>query len=167
MGNRTGVRFKTAIILTAALLLAVGSLWAHHSPSAEFDMSKRITVSGVLTKVDWINPHITLAMEVKNESGKVETWSFESNPPAWFRRVGVTRNDLAKAIGQTVTAEGGCRFRSRCVHAIAACAEQVPALQNVGQGHLAACHLSEPVASSSFNGNETVNRAAATETIER
>lgn len=106
MGNRTGVRFKTAIILTAALLLAVGSLWAHHSPSAEFDMSKRITVSGVLTKVDWINPHITLAMEVKNESGKVETWSFESNPPAWFRRVGVTRNDLAKAIGQTVTAEG-------------------------------------------------------------
>jgi hypothetical protein len=106
VGNRTGVRFKTAIILTAALLLAVGSLWAHHSPSAEFDMSKRITVSGVLTKVDWINPHITLAMEVKNESGKVETWSFESNPPAWFRRVGVTRNDLAKAIGQTVTAEG-------------------------------------------------------------
>jgi hypothetical protein len=63
-------------------------------------------VTGTLTKVDWINPHITLAMDVKNESGKVESWSFESNPPAWFRRVGVNRNDLAKAIGQTVTAEG-------------------------------------------------------------
>jgi hypothetical protein len=99
------VRNKIGLI-SAAVLLASISLWAHHSPSAEFDMSKRITVSGTLTKVDWINPHITLAMEVKNESGKVETWSFESNPPAWFRRVGVGRADLAKAIGQTVTAEG-------------------------------------------------------------
>jgi len=100
------VRNKIGLITAAALLLAATSLWAHHSPSAEFDMSKRITVSGTLTKVDWINPHITLAMDVKNESGKVESWSFESNPPAWFRRVGVGRADLAKAIGQTVTAEG-------------------------------------------------------------
>ncbi|HXP88925.1 MAG TPA: DUF6152 family protein [Bryobacteraceae bacterium] len=100
------MRNKIGLITAAALLLAATSLWAHHSPSAEFDMSKRITVSGTLTKVDWINPHITLAMDVKNESGKVESWSFESNPPAWFRRVGVGRADLAKAIGQTVTAEG-------------------------------------------------------------
>jgi hypothetical protein len=100
------VRNKIGLMLTAALLLAATSLWAHHSPSAEFDMTKRITVSGTLTKVDWINPHITLAMDVKNESGKIESWSFESNPPAWFRRVGVGRADLAKAIGQMVTAEG-------------------------------------------------------------
>ena len=100
------MRNKIGLMLTAALLLAATSLWAHHSPSAEFDMTKRITVSGTLTKVDWINPHITLAMDVKNESGKIESWSFESNPPAWFRRVGVGRADLAKAIGQMVTAEG-------------------------------------------------------------
>jgi hypothetical protein len=100
------VRHKIGLTLTGALLLAATSLWAHHSPSAEFDMGKRITVSGTLTKVDWINPHIALAMEVKTEGGKIETWSFESNPPAWFRRVGVNRSDLAKAIGQTVTAEG-------------------------------------------------------------
>jgi hypothetical protein len=100
------VRNRIGLMTAAAALLAASSLWAHHSPSAEFDMSKRITVSGTLTKVDWINPHITLAMDVKNESGKVESWSFESNPPAWFRRVGVGRADLAKAIGQTVTAEG-------------------------------------------------------------
>jgi hypothetical protein len=100
------VRNKIGLIIAAAVLLSTSSVWAHHSPSAEFDMTKRITVTGTLTKVDWINPHITLAMDVKNESGKVESWSFESNPPAWFRRVGVNRNDLAKAIGQTVTAEG-------------------------------------------------------------
>ena len=100
------MRNKIGLMIATALLLGAASAYAHHSPSAEFDMSKRITVSGVLTKVDWINPHITLAMDVKTESGKLESWSFESNPPAWFRRVGVNRNDLAKAIGQTVTAEG-------------------------------------------------------------
>lgn len=92
--------------IAALALLALVSVWAHHSPSAEFDMTKRITLSGTLTNVDWINPHIKVAMEVKGEGGKVENWSFESNPPAWFRRVGVGRSDLAKAIGQTVKVEG-------------------------------------------------------------
>ena len=87
-------------------LSATALLWAHHSPSAEFDMSKKITLTGTLTSVDWINPHIKVAMEVKAEGGKVENWGFESNPPAWFRRVGVNRADLAKAIGQTVKVEG-------------------------------------------------------------
>ena len=100
------MRHKNTLCTASALLLAATSLWAHHSPSAEFDMNKRITVSGMLTKVDWINPHIVLGMDVKNESGKVENWVFESNPPAWFRRVGVNRSDLAKALGQMVTAEG-------------------------------------------------------------
>jgi hypothetical protein len=87
-------------------LLAGASAWAHHSPSAEFDMSKKITLTGTLKQVDWINPHIKVAMDVKGEDGKIEAWGFESNPPAWFRRVGVNRADLAKAIGQTVKVEG-------------------------------------------------------------
>jgi hypothetical protein len=45
-------------------------------------------------------------MDAKNENGSVEQWKFESNPPSWFRRVGIARNDLAKAIGQNVTVEG-------------------------------------------------------------
>lgn len=69
-------------------------------------MTKKITLTGTLTQVDWINPHIKVAMAVKSEAGKVENWGFESNPPAWFRRVGVNRADLAKAIGQTVKVEG-------------------------------------------------------------
>jgi hypothetical protein len=92
--------------IAALAVLATAALWAHHSPSAEFDMSKRITLSGTLTQVDWVNPHIKVAMEVKGEGGKIENWGFESNPPAWFRRVGVSRADLAKAIGQTVKVEG-------------------------------------------------------------
>jgi hypothetical protein len=84
-------------------LLGIVALWAHHSPSAEFDMSKRTTLSGTLTKIDWVNPHIMFYMQAK---GTGEMWKLESNPPAWFRRVGVNRNDFAKAIGQTVTVEG-------------------------------------------------------------
>ena len=95
-----GVRIAIFIMLAAA------GLWAHHSPSAEFDMTKKITLTGTLTQVDWINPHIKVSMEVKGEGGKVENWGFESNPPAWFRRVGVSRADISKAIGQTVKVEG-------------------------------------------------------------
>lgn len=86
-------------------LLASVSLDAHHSPSAIFDMSKKISVTGTLTRVDWVNPHIVLAMEAKGEGGKVEQWKLESNPPSWYKSVGLARADLAKAIGQTITVE--------------------------------------------------------------
>ena len=88
------------------LLLATASIWAHHSPSAIFDMGKRISVTGTLTKIDWINPHIVLAMEARGDGGTIDHWTFESNPPSWYRSVGLARADFAKALGQTVTVEG-------------------------------------------------------------
>ena len=93
----------TFAVLTC--LAAAGSLWAHHSPSAIFEMSKKFTMTGMVTKVDWVNPHIVVFIDAKGENG-TESWKLESNPPAWFRRVGVSRVDFAKAIGQTVTVEG-------------------------------------------------------------
>jgi hypothetical protein len=95
-----------AVLILFAILFAASSVSAHHSPSAVFDMEKRFTLSGTLTQVDWINPHIVVFMDAKNENGGMEQWKFESNPPSWFRRVGIARNDLAKAIGQNVTVEG-------------------------------------------------------------
>ena len=89
----------------AALALLAASLSAHHSPSAIFDMGKRIVVTGTLTKIDWINPHIVVLMEA-NSGGKMEKWMWESNPPSWYRSVGVARADFAKAVGQAVTVEG-------------------------------------------------------------
>jgi len=89
-----------------AILFATASVWAHHSPSAVFDLSKSFTLTGTLTKVDWVNPHIVVAIDGKGASGEIQAWKFESNPPSWFRRVGVNRSDFAKAIGQTVTVEG-------------------------------------------------------------
>jgi hypothetical protein len=98
-------RFSAAAS-TVLLLLATASLWAHHSPSAIFDMGKRISVTGTLTKIDWVNPHIVVAMEAKGGGGQLDHWTFESNPPSWYRSVGLGRADLAKAIGQTITVEG-------------------------------------------------------------
>ncbi|HJT87066.1 MAG TPA: DUF6152 family protein [Bryobacteraceae bacterium] len=98
--------FTCAVRFALVTGLASVCLWAHHSPSAEFDMTKRITLTGTLTKVDWTNPHIRVGLDVKGEGGKLENWAFESNPPAWFRRVHVSRSDFAKAVGQTVKVEG-------------------------------------------------------------
>ena len=89
----------TLILLNVIAGAAV--LFAHHSTTAEFDVTRRMTLTGTLTKVDWVNPHIVVFMDAK-----AEAWKFESNPPAWFRRVGVSRADFAKAIGQTITVEG-------------------------------------------------------------
>jgi hypothetical protein len=87
-------------------LFALAPLSAHHSPSAIFDMTKPIAVTGTLTRIDWINPHIVIAMEAKGEGGKIDHWTFESNPPSWYRSVGLARIDFAKAVGHTVTVEG-------------------------------------------------------------
>ena len=99
------MRNSTIGALLAALIVSV-PLSAHHSPTAEFDVTKRMTLTGTLTKVDWVNPHIVVFIDAKGGSGAVEAWKFESNPPAWFRRVGVSRADFSKALGQTVTVEG-------------------------------------------------------------
>jgi hypothetical protein len=101
------LKFKLSrIAIVLFMLMVAGSVWAHHSPSAIFDMSRRFTLTGTVTKVDWINPHIVVFMDAKGANGAVENWKFESNPPAWFRRLGVGRADFAKAIGQPITIEG-------------------------------------------------------------
>jgi uncharacterized protein DUF6152 len=99
-----------AAFLTLAGLLLAASAAAHHSPSAVFDMAKPFVWKGSLTKVDWVNPHIDIMVDTIAADGSVESWKFESNPPSWFRHVGLTRATFAKFIGQTVTV-GGVRAR--------------------------------------------------------
>jgi hypothetical protein len=90
---------------TAGLFLAA-SLSAHHSPSAIFDMAKPIVVKGTLTKLDWVNPHINFLVDAQGPDGSSETWKIESQPPSWFKHVGLGRADFAQAIGQAVTIVG-------------------------------------------------------------
>ena len=101
---------KQKLLLTLVAILTAATLAAHHSTSAEFDMAKHLTLTGTLTKVDWINPHIVILVDAKGDNGKVENWTFQSNPPAWYKRVGINRSDFLKALGQTVTI-GGVRAK--------------------------------------------------------
>jgi hypothetical protein len=95
--RHTGGFLLVALGLFAAAIPAL----AHHSITAEFDPGKEISVTGVLTRVDWTNPHIYWYVDAKDESGQVETWSFEGNPPSTLHRAGVKKEDWK--IGETVT----------------------------------------------------------------
>ena len=106
-GKEAVVRQMVSLVAGAALLLAAdSSVRAHHSPSAIFDMSRRISVTGTLTKIAWINPHIVMAIDAPADAGAISHWVFQSNPPSWYRSVGLARADFAKALGHTITVEG-------------------------------------------------------------
>jgi hypothetical protein len=90
------------LLSAVGLLVASAPLLAHHSVTAEFDPNQEWTVTGVLKKVDWINPHTATWVEVKDEStGAAETWGCEGNPPSTYSRAGVHRQDWR--VGEVVT----------------------------------------------------------------
>lgn len=101
--GRSALKYR--ILVAFMVLIAAGSLWAHHSTTAVFDMGKKIQVTGTLNRVEWINPHISIYVDAKGEHG-IDAWHFEGSPPAWFRRVGVNKNDIAKYQGQMITVDG-------------------------------------------------------------
>jgi uncharacterized protein DUF6152 len=85
-------------------LAAVVPALAHHSFSAEFDGSKTIVVKGVLSKVEWTNPHIYLYLDAKGPDGKMQRYTFSSGPPAMLHKAGIRKSDFI--IGETVTITG-------------------------------------------------------------
>ena len=82
-------------------LLGGTSLLAHHSLASQFDEGKPLTLQGVITKVDWVNPHVWVYIDTKDSSGAVEQWTLETLPPATLRKGGLRSDMLGK--GQTVT----------------------------------------------------------------
>ena len=82
-------------------LLGGASLLAHHSLASQFDEGKPLTLQGVITKVDWVNPHVWVYIDAKDTSGAVEQWTLETLPPATLRKGGLRSDMLGK--GQTVT----------------------------------------------------------------
>jgi Family of unknown function (DUF6152) len=93
-------------VATAALFsLILGTLpaLAHHSADAEFDMNRTLEVKGVLSKVEYENPHCFYYIDVKGADGKVTTWSFEGQPPSFMHRRGITREFILSLIGTTVS----------------------------------------------------------------
>jgi hypothetical protein len=85
---------RGAALPTAVLSLALtGPLAAHHSIQAQFDINKHITISGTVAKVEFINPHSYLTVDVKEADGKITRWAFEMAAAAQLRRAGVSRAD--------------------------------------------------------------------------
>jgi hypothetical protein len=95
-------RVSGSVAALVVLLAAVAPAFAHHSLTAEFDPDKEFTVTGTLTRVDWMNPHIYWYVDVKDDAtGNIDTWTFEGPPPGMLHRAGITK-DVFK-IGQVVT----------------------------------------------------------------
>jgi hypothetical protein len=95
---------RQAFLVAAAIgMLSTATLLAHHSVPGQFDMSKPMTLKGVISKVDWINPHIYVHLEVKEANGTINTWALATLPTAMMRRAGITRDSLQGKPGEEVT----------------------------------------------------------------
>ena len=102
---------RTASLIAAAGILALAAgarVAAHHAFAAEFDGSKPVTLKGTVTKMEWINPHAWLHMEVKGPDGKPVVWMIEGGAPNALLRRGWNRNSVQA--GTSIVVEG---FRSR------------------------------------------------------
>ena len=88
--------------IAVAVVVAAGKAVAHHSFAAEFDGTKRVTLTGTVTKIEWTNPHVWIYFNVKDEkTGQVTNWGAEFGPPHLLQRRG-WRRDIMK-IGEKVT----------------------------------------------------------------
>ena len=95
---------KLALTALAAAAVVLSSMptFAHHAVQASVDINTNVEAKGVLTKVDWINPHTATWVDVKNpQSGEVEQWGCEGNPPATWHRAGLKKEDWK--LGEMVT----------------------------------------------------------------
>jgi len=99
------MRHRCAVLLLVAGLTLAGASRprAHHSVSGQYDSAKPLTLTGVITKVDWINPHVYLHLDVKEPDGKVTSWTLSTLPTAMMRRAGLTRETLRGTPGELVT----------------------------------------------------------------
>jgi hypothetical protein len=101
-------KFKIIGVLAGMALaaLAVRPAFAHHAFAAEFDMNKPFTVTGVISKVAWQNPHVYVYIDAKDESGKMVTYAMECNSVNTLVHKGWTRDALKKGDQVTVSAYG-------------------------------------------------------------
>src|ERR1700687_4097634 len=97
-------QLRTLFAIAAVLVLAHGIVLAHHADTAEFDTTKPVKVTGVVTRLEWSNPHIWIYLDVKDDKGNVANWVFSASPPGMLLRRGITKNSLK--IGDVLTISG-------------------------------------------------------------
>jgi hypothetical protein len=87
-------RRQIGALLVAAGIAAASPLFAHHSVPGTFNVEKTVAIKGTISKIDWINPHIYIYVDVKDQAGTVTTWKVETLPTNHMRRAGVTREEI-------------------------------------------------------------------------
>jgi hypothetical protein len=97
-------KLLAVVVAGLGLLLCTVPMLAHHSFAAEYDSAKPITLTGTVTKVEWMNPHARFYIDVKDEKGEMNNWELELGSPNGLMRQGWTRNSLKK--GDQVTISG-------------------------------------------------------------
>ena len=97
---------KASLLCGLAMVLGLAAVpaIAHHSFAAEYDAAKPITLTGTVTKVEWMNPHARFYIDVKDESGKMTNWELELGSPNGLMRRGWTRHSMKE--GDVVTVQG-------------------------------------------------------------
>ena len=99
------IRHVGVSVLLAAFVFGPG-VFAHHSVPGQFDVNNQVTLKGVISRIDWQNPHIYVHLDVKDEGGAVTTWALESLPTAMMRKAGLTKETVAGTPGEMVTITG-------------------------------------------------------------
>jgi len=102
------MRTFAVVLAGAGLLCVAASAAAHHAFAAEFDAKKPLKLRGTVARMEWINPHTWIHLDVKTAGGKVERWMIEGGPPNALYRRGFTKDSLP--VGAEIVVEG---FRSK------------------------------------------------------
>jgi hypothetical protein len=102
-GTQMKIRVMAALIAAAGLLMLSGAVFAHHGRS-NYDVTHTVTLKGIVTEFEWINPHALIHFDVTDDSGKVEKWVGETNSPNTLTRQGWSRNTVK--VGEQITLVG-------------------------------------------------------------
>jgi hypothetical protein len=97
-------RALACLFLAAALVVTGGAVVAHHSFAAQYDRNKPVTLTGAVTRIEWMNPHVYFYMDVREASGTTVNWAIEGGAPNTLYRAGWRRDSLK--IGDQLTVEG-------------------------------------------------------------
>jgi len=96
-------RFNCLLAVLTTLLVAASAVFAHHSVAGQFDTSNSLTLKGAIAKLQWMNPHIYLYLDVKEADGTVVSWALESLPTAMMRKAGLSKESVMGVPGELVT----------------------------------------------------------------